>query len=60
VTIAKQKFKRLTISDGQNAGMGFSDYENEIYEHYSKALHEYSLSQNDIEVMLFRAEKRLY
>lgn len=58
--IAKYKFNRLFSDKALIEPLPFTDYELAIYNRYSQALSNYSLSSSDIEVTLFRVKKRLY
>jgi len=60
VTAGKNKIRRMRSSGIVIPKNTFTDYEIDIYKRYDEALDNYAPKPHNIEVTLFRVEKRLY
>lgn len=58
--IIKRKIIKLRYANAVITNDVLTDYDVEIYKKYDKAITDYVLTPSDIEIMLFRVEKRLY
>jgi amino acid adenylation domain-containing protein len=58
VKFLKRSLRIIGMVDLDADKYGFSEYEKTIFKHYGKAYRKYNLKPSNIEVTLFRAEKR--